>query len=305
MRVLAAEATLSSSALACSLLPRLRDSKNPRSSPATTWATILDAGGVPRISLVCPSNCGSGSRTAITAVRPSSTSSLVTGSSPFFSSLAARSCSFSVRTSARSNPATCVPPFGVAITLTKDLVTLKGGTHVALRRGDHVDEGPGHAVISGPPAQRHIDIELALDLGRGQVALVIEDRHGLGELARAGQPHYLGDRIAGREVSAELADSAGEPELRLLRAGQPVIGRPGRCLVMIIALIMIGDGPQPRFRLARRRPPGYRGKAHGRALIPDPDGEPGHQVGGLAGGAGGGGGEPARGPPPNPHAPAG
>ena len=74
--------------------------------------------------MVWPSNCGSGSRTAITAVRPSSTSSLVAGSSPFFSSLAARSCSFSARTSARSNPATWVPPFGVAITLTKDLVTL-------------------------------------------------------------------------------------------------------------------------------------------------------------------------------------
>ena len=124
MRVLAADATFSSSALACCLLPRARDSKNARSSLPTTWATIREAGGVPSISLVWPSNCGSGSRTAITAVRPSSTSSLVTGSSPFFSSLAARSCSFSVRTSARSNPATCVPPFGVAITLTKDLVTL-------------------------------------------------------------------------------------------------------------------------------------------------------------------------------------
>ena len=55
---------------------------------------------------------------------PSSTSSLVTGSSPFFSSLAARSCSFSALTSARSNPVTCVPPFGVAITFTNDLVTV-------------------------------------------------------------------------------------------------------------------------------------------------------------------------------------
>ena len=91
---------------------------------ATTWATIRDAAGVPSTSLVCPSNWGSGSRTVTIAVMPSSTSSLVTGSSPFFSSRAARSCSFIVRTSARSKPDTCVPPCGVAITLTNDRVTV-------------------------------------------------------------------------------------------------------------------------------------------------------------------------------------
>ena len=79
---------------------------------------------MPSTSLVCPSNCGSGTRTATTAVSPSSTSSLITGSSPFFSSRDARSCSFSVRTIARSKPATWVPPLGVAITLTNDRVVV-------------------------------------------------------------------------------------------------------------------------------------------------------------------------------------
>ena len=78
---------------------------------------------MPSTSLVCPSNCGSGSRTETIAVRPSSTSSLVTGSSPFFSSRAARSWSFSVRTMARSKPATCVPPCGVAMTFTNERIT--------------------------------------------------------------------------------------------------------------------------------------------------------------------------------------
>src|SRR6266496_3213828 len=45
MRILAADATLSSSAFACCLLPRPRASKNARSSLATTWATILEAAG--------------------------------------------------------------------------------------------------------------------------------------------------------------------------------------------------------------------------------------------------------------------
>jgi hypothetical protein len=49
---------------------------------------------------------------------------LVTGSSPFFSSRTARNCSFSARTSARSNPVTWVPPLGVAITLTNDRLTV-------------------------------------------------------------------------------------------------------------------------------------------------------------------------------------
>ena len=193
IRVLAAAATLSSTARACCLLPRLRDSKKARSSPDTTWATIRDAAGVPSTSLVWPSNWGSGSRTAITAVSPSSMSSLVTGSSPFFSSRTARSCSFSVRTRARSKPATWVPPLGVAITFTKDLVTL---------------------VVAAVPAQGHVHGQVALHVGGEHVPLVVQHRHGLGELAGADQPHHVGDRLARGQVGAELADPAREPGTR-------------------------------------------------------------------------------------------
>ena len=85
---------------------------------------MREAAGVPSTSLGWPSNCGSGSRTVTIAVMPSSTSSLVTASSPFLSRRAARSCSFSVRSSARSKPDTWVPPCGVAMTLTNERVTV-------------------------------------------------------------------------------------------------------------------------------------------------------------------------------------
>ena len=52
------------------------------------WPRSADAAGVPSTSLVWPSNCGSGSRTVTTAVRPASTSSLSTASSPTLSSRA-------------------------------------------------------------------------------------------------------------------------------------------------------------------------------------------------------------------------
>ncbi len=78
------------------------------------------AAEVPSTSLVCPSNCGSATRTVTTPVRPSRMSSLVTASSPFLSRRVSRSNSLTVRTSARSKPSTWVPPLGVAITLTND-----------------------------------------------------------------------------------------------------------------------------------------------------------------------------------------
>ena len=123
-RAFAAEMIFSSRERDCCLPARERASKKAFRPDATTWATMRDAAGVPSTSLVCPSNWGSGSRTVTIAVMPSSTSSLVTGSSPFLSSRAARSCSFIVRTSARSKPDTCVPPCGVAITLTNDRVAV-------------------------------------------------------------------------------------------------------------------------------------------------------------------------------------
>ena len=76
--------------------------------------------GVPRISLVWPSNCGSASRTVTTAVSPSRTSSLVTSSSLTLSTLAPFIASLKVRSSPCSKPLTWVPPLGVAMTLTKE-----------------------------------------------------------------------------------------------------------------------------------------------------------------------------------------
>ena len=78
------------------------------------------AAEVPSTSLVWPSNCGSASRTVTTAVRPSSTSSLTTSSSAARSTRWDRSASLSVLVSARSKPATWVPPLGVAMMLTNE-----------------------------------------------------------------------------------------------------------------------------------------------------------------------------------------
>ena len=76
-----------------------------------------------------------------------------------------------------------VPPLGVAMMLTKDC-----------------DLG----VVAGAPPQRDVDAALALDLGRGHVAVVVEDRHGLGEGAGALEPPHVGDRRVGREELGEL-----------------------------------------------------------------------------------------------------
>ena len=90
---------------------------------ATIRETIPLTCGVPRTSFVCPSNCGSASRTVTTAVSPSKMSSFATESSLARSTRAARSCSFTVLVSARSKPVRWVPPLGVAMTLTKERVT--------------------------------------------------------------------------------------------------------------------------------------------------------------------------------------
>ena len=199
---------------------------------------------MPSTSLVWPSNCGSGSRTPITAVSPSSDVFLVAGSSPFFSSRAARSCSFSVLTSARSKPVTCVPPLGVAITLTNDT---------------------GHGVVPGAPPQRDVDLQLPLHVRRRHVPLVVEHRHGLGELAGAGQPQHVGQRLTRRQVLAELADSPVEAELGFFfRTGgwsglRPPPSRPPPA--------ELGSGPP----------------APARAVVADPDRQAGNEVGGLPG----------------------
>jgi hypothetical protein len=68
--------TLSSTRAVCALSSRRVEAKRSANWEATTLATIALTAGVPRISFVCPSNCGSGRRTVRTAVNPASTSSL-------------------------------------------------------------------------------------------------------------------------------------------------------------------------------------------------------------------------------------
>ena len=177
IRVLAAAATLSSSALACCLLPRTRPSKNDFSSADTTCATIREAAGVPSTSLVCPSNCGSGSRTADHRGQPLE----------------------DVFLDHRLVAVAQQPGRPELLVQRPDQRPLESGhVRAALGRGDHVDERAGHAVVPGVPAQRDVDPELALHLGRGEVALIVQHRHGLGELAP--DPASLSTSVTGSPV---------------------------------------------------------------------------------------------------------
>ena len=89
------------------------------SSFSTIRATRRCTGGVPSTSFVCPSNCGSASRTVTTAVSPSRQSSL-TISSPFFNNRVPSRAFVNAFTTPRSKPETWVPPLGVAMMLTKE-----------------------------------------------------------------------------------------------------------------------------------------------------------------------------------------
>ena len=60
-------------------------------------------------------------------------------------------------------------------------------------------------------------VELALDLLRRHVALVVEQRHRLGEGVGALQPQDLGDRLVVGEELGELRDAAVVAELLLHR----------------------------------------------------------------------------------------
>ena len=78
--------------------------KNFFNSSPTTVVTIFVTAGVPRTSLVWPSNCGSCIRTVTTAVKPSRMSSLITSNSFFFNVPVDRKISLKVFVSARSKP---------------------------------------------------------------------------------------------------------------------------------------------------------------------------------------------------------
>ena len=72
----------SSTREAAALSSRLREVRYAVSSRSTTRETMARTAGVPRTSLVCPSNCGSASRTVTTAVSPARMSSFSTLSPP-------------------------------------------------------------------------------------------------------------------------------------------------------------------------------------------------------------------------------
>ena len=127
--------------------PRLVEVRNAFSSLGTTLATIRVAADVPSTSLVWPSNCGSASRTVTTAVRPSRTSSLMTSSSPALQQPRVAVSTFVERLGQRRarSPATWVPPLGVAMMLTNERTL---------------------GVVARAPAQRDVDVQLALDVLR-------------------------------------------------------------------------------------------------------------------------------------------
>ena len=85
--------------------------------------------------------------------------------------------------SARSKPATWVPPLGVATMFTNERTS-----------------------VSYPSPQRTAmsTVQIALDVGRRHVPGVVEHRHGLGEVTGAGQPDHLGHLLVGGEELAEL-----------------------------------------------------------------------------------------------------
>ena len=120
MRVFISETTFSHRVFACALSARPVACRRALSWSDTTFSTICRTAGVPRISLVCPSNCGSARRTVSTAVNPASASSFSILSLPTLNlrALSAR-CLRKVRSSPCSNPVVWVPPLGVAIILTK------------------------------------------------------------------------------------------------------------------------------------------------------------------------------------------
>ena len=121
MRDFISEVTLSRRSAACCFSGRRVETRRAVSSFSTTRATIPRTALVPRTSLVCPSNCGSARRTVTTAVRPARASSFSSLSLPTFRRRAlSESWVRSTLSSACSNPARWVPPFGVAMMLTNE-----------------------------------------------------------------------------------------------------------------------------------------------------------------------------------------
>src|SRR5699024_3390819 len=83
----------------------------------------------------------------------------------------------------------------------------------ALGGGDDVDERTDRRVVTGPPAQRDVDVEAPIHVGGDHVAVVVQDGHGLGEVSGALETQDVADRLVGSQVFTELTDTAVEAEL--------------------------------------------------------------------------------------------
>ena len=193
MRLFISATILSRTSAVWALSSRLLLVNRSASAFATTFATMLRTAGVPRISLVCPSNCGSGRRTVSTAVQ--------TGQDVFLLELLVR--------------ADLEPP-GVLLDLAANELhesLLEAGlVRAALRRRDDVDVGAEHRVVAGPPAQRDVDLGLTRNLGRDHVAVLLQHGDVLGERAGALDAPGVRQGGVGCEVAHVLRDAAGEPE---------------------------------------------------------------------------------------------
>ena len=170
MRLFISATIFSSTSAVCALSSRFELAKRSAIAFAIVFATMLRIAGVPRISFVCPSNCGSAMRTVSTAVRPARMSSFSSLSPPFVDG-------------------GDLEPAGVLLDLGAqelDQPLLEPGlVRAALRRRDDVHEAAEDRVVPGPPAQRDVDLALARQLGRDHVAVLLQHRHGLGVAAGA------------------------------------------------------------------------------------------------------------------------
>src|SRR5690606_26049646 len=82
----------------------------------------------------------------------------------------------------------------------------------ALRRRDDVHEALDDRVVPGSPAQRQVDLALALQLGGHHMPVLLQHRNGLAVGTGTLDAPHVGDARIRCEVLDELADTALETE---------------------------------------------------------------------------------------------